>query len=193
MAAPSARSRAGRSPRKAGRWKAEWRRRDDSRFLRPQCWNLVPALTASFPSRASCAVIGMAGQNRRGPVDLFQKHHAHHLVRPGRGPERDHELSFAPQFGRKSVRPANDENYIRRLVAEAAQMLGKGAAVDALAALVQGDEPVFLREVGRDRSRLLGDSRGGIAGAAFRNFMNLDAAKAELAADIVKALAIALR
>ena len=45
---------------------------------------------------------------------------------------------------------------------------------------------------GRDRRRLLGDPRRGIAGAAFRNFMNLETAKAELAADVLEPLAIAL-
>ena len=33
------------------------------------------------------AVIGMAGQNGRGPINLFQKHDANHLMRPGRGAE----------------------------------------------------------------------------------------------------------
>src|SRR5262245_22323460 len=133
-------------------------------------------------SRGLRAVIGVAGQNRCGPINLFQEHHADHLVRPGCRAERDHEPSLAAHFRGKSVRAADDENYIRRLVTEAAQMLGKGCAVDALAALVQCNEPVFFREVRRDRGGLLRDSRGGIAGAAFRNFMNLDAAKAELAA-----------
>src|SRR5262245_22902923 len=71
-------------------------------------------------------------------------------------------------------------------------MPGKGGAVDALAALVQRHEPVFFREEACDGGCLLRHPGGGIAGAAFRNFMNLKAAEAELAADIIEALAIAL-
>ena len=49
---------------------------------------LISALY-SFRSRGLGAVIGVARQNGRGPVNLFQKHDANHLVRPGRGAERD--------------------------------------------------------------------------------------------------------
>ena len=68
-------------------------------------------------------MIGMARQNRRGPVKLFQKHHANQLVRPGRGPKRQSELLLGPQIGRKSVRTTDHEDHVGcRLVAQAGQM-----------------------------------------------------------------------
>ncbi len=50
----------------------------------------------------------------------------------------------------------------------------------------------FAGYYGRNRRGFLGYPGRGVAGAAFRNFMNLEAAKAELAADVVESLAIAL-
>ena len=50
----------------------------------------------------------------------------------------------------------------------------------------------FIGNCSRNRGGFLGHSGGGVAGAAFGNFMNVEAAKAEFAADIVELLAIAL-
>src|ERR1700754_1182813 len=85
-------------------------------------------------------MIGMAGQNGSGPINLFQEHHANNLVWPGCRSERAREVRLAPQFGRKSVRTADYKNYILGRIAEAAQMLGNAGAVDALAAFVERDE-----------------------------------------------------
>src|SRR5262249_56363674 len=126
------------------------------------------------------------GRKGGGGVGGVKKEQGHHVVGPGGGPEGDREFSFAPKFGRKSVSPANDENYIRRLVAEAAQMLGKGGAVDTLAAFVQRDEPVFLREERGYGGGFLGDSRSRVAGAALRDFVNFRAPENEPAAPIAQ-------
>ena len=69
---------------------------------------------------------------------------------------------------------------------------GEARAVDALAALVERHQHGLFRDRGRDRRGFLGDPGRRIAGAAFRDLVNLEAAKAELAADIVEALAVAL-
>src|ERR1700742_2757408 len=74
-----------------------------------------------------------------------------------------------------------------------AEMPGETQAVNVLAAFVERDKHGFVRDCGRDRGTFLGDARGGIAGAAFGNFMNVDAAKSEPAAGIIEPLAIALR
>ena len=42
-----------------------------------------------------CAVIGMAGKDRRDPVELFGKHHPHQLVRPGEQPEGERQIGLA--------------------------------------------------------------------------------------------------
>src|SRR5258705_4994164 len=159
---------------------------------RVACIRLFSALCSySLYARygASGAVIGMARQNRRGPVNLFQKHDANHLMRPGRRAERDAQFGFALQIGRKSVRAADCENCVgRALVPPTAELLGKGRAVDALAAFVERHQYVFLRYQRRNRRGLLRDPGRSVARAAFRNFMNLNAAKAELAADILETL-----
>src|SRR5437764_2113035 len=153
--------------------------------------NVGSMLTASIGKvllvAASGAVIGMARQNGRGPIDLFQKHDANHLVRPGRGAERYAELSLAPQIGRKSVRSADHENSVGdRRIPPAAKMAGKGGAVDTVAALIERHQHRFFRDRGRNRRRFLGNPRCGVARTAFRNFMNLKAAETEFAADVAE-------
>src|SRR3954447_18135201 len=101
--------------------------------MHPVYWAL-----SVFTSPCLGTMVGVAGQNGRGPVNLFQKHDANHLVRPGGGAERNSQLSPAPQIGRKSVRAADHENSIGdRIVPPAAKMSGKSAAVDVVAALIQ--------------------------------------------------------
>src|SRR6202008_4171229 len=66
-------------------------------------------------------------------------------------------------------------------------------AVNIFAAFVQRDKYGVFRDCGRDRGGLLGDACGWVAGAAFGNFMDIEAAEAELGADVVEALPVGLR
>lgn len=77
-------------------------------------------------------------------------------------------------------------------VAPAAELPGETCAVDALAAFVERDQHMLFRDHRGDGCGLFGDARIGVTCAAFRNVMDIEAAKAELAADIVKARAITL-
>ena len=87
----------------------------------------------------------MARQNGRGPINLFQKHDANHLMRPGRRAERNAKLCFAPQIGRKSVRAANCKNSVGDLIVPpAAKMPGKCGAVEIVAALVERHQGGFI-------------------------------------------------
>src|SRR5579883_1849968 len=114
-------------------------------------------------------------------------------MRPGRSPKSDPGLFLAAQFGRKSVRAADHEYSIwNRLIPQAAEALGQRLTADIFAAFVERDKHGVFRDCGRDRRGLLRDARSCVAGAAFRNFVNLEAAKAELAADVLEALAVAL-
>ena len=70
-------------------------------------------------------------------------------------------------------------------------MPGKRRAVDAVATLIERHQDRFFRDLRRNRRGFLGYPGRGVPRAAFRNFMNLKAAKAELAADFVESLAIA--
>ena len=59
--------------------------------------------------------------------------------------------------------------------------------------LVECHHDRLFRNQGCDGHRLLRDPSRGIAGATFRNFMNLETTKAELAADVVKPVTITFR
>ena len=72
------------------------------------------------------AMIGVAGQNRRRPINLLHQHDPHQLMGPGRRAEGEHCLDRAPQFGRKSVRSADHEYNVRgRFVSPSAELFGE--------------------------------------------------------------------
>ena len=86
----------------------------------------------------SRAVIRVAGQNGRGPINLFQKHDANHLMRPGRRAERNASLALRRKSGESPSAPpimkivlATDSSRQRP------SCRAKAGAVDVLAALVQ--------------------------------------------------------
>src|SRR5450755_3909625 len=139
------------------------------------------------------AMIGVPGQDGGGPVKLLQKHDTNHLMRPSRGPERDSEAFLAAQIGRKSVRAANDENGAGdRLVAPAAKSIRKVLTCDILTVLVKRDKHGFLRDCRRNRRALFREPRRCVTRATLGDLMNLDAAKAKLAADLVATLPVAI-
>src|SRR3954471_4134787 len=136
----------------------------------------------------------MAGQNGGGPIKLFQKHDADHLVRPGRRAECNRELGLTAQFGRKSVRPSDYENSMTRaLVAPAPEMPGEYGGIEILPTFVERHQYRFFGNMRADRHGLFGHPRGGVACAAFGNFVDGKFAKSELAADLVEPLVIAIR
>src|SRR5579872_7626009 len=154
------------------------------------CMKIQTCLAQKWP-RALAAVVGMAHQDGRGPVYLFKKHDTHHLVRPGRRAECHPHMGHAPQFRRKSVGAADQENSLGGLVVPPApQKSRKSVAVEIVATLVERDSYGFGRDRRRNRRGFFRHARGGIAGAAFGNLLNLKAAESELAADVVEALAI---
>ena len=53
-----------------------------------------PAATVAAGSRA---MIGVAGQDRRHPVELLPQHHPHQLMRPGQRTERQHQIGLVTQ------------------------------------------------------------------------------------------------
>src|ERR1043165_7643035 len=70
-------------------------------------------------------------------------------------------------------------------------MTGEGRAADAVAALIEGDQHGFFRDSRENGGGFLGDAGRGVPRAAFRNFMNFETAKAELAPHLVEPLAVA--
>src|SRR5664279_5647532 len=108
-------------------------------------------------------------------------------MRPSRGPERDRELLFAPQIGRKSVSAANDKHGIgNRLVAPLAEMTGKRRAVNVAAALVHRHQYRFVGDDRKDFRGFLGHPGWRLTRTALRKLMNLEAAKTKFATHILE-------
>src|ERR1700752_4622476 len=99
----------------------------------------IRSISAScvFTSSGLGAMVRGARQNGSGPVNLFEKHDANHLMRPGRRAKCNTQVSPALQIGRKPVRASNCENSIGDpIVPPAAELSRKRHAVNALAALI---------------------------------------------------------
>src|SRR3954467_15067440 len=91
-----------------------------------------------FTSPRLGTMVGVAGQNGGGPVNLFKKHDADHLMRPGRRAERNAQSSLALQIGKKSGRADDLENVTGDpLIPPLDDLPRKSRAIDALAVLVQ--------------------------------------------------------
>jgi hypothetical protein len=74
-------------------------------------------------------MIGMAGEDRQGPIDLFGCHDARQLVWPGHGAERNHKIRLGTEFGIESIRAADDKTDRRHApIAAAAEIGGKFSA-----------------------------------------------------------------
>ena len=79
--------------------------------------------------RLSGPVIGVAGKNRRRPIELLGKDDTGEPVRQGHGPERQNPACFSQRLPRQTVGPANQEgDPLRTVVAELRQEFGKSFA-----------------------------------------------------------------
>ena len=133
----------------------------------------------------------MAGQDRRGAIDLLKQHHAHQLMRPGRGAEGDLNFGALAQTWRDPIRAADDETSRRTVFRPPiVQQAGETCAVDIVAAFIhERDRRSFRNDVG-DGDRFFGAPPFGVLRAALTDFDNLDVAKAKAAAGCLGALAI---
>ena len=136
-------------------------------------------------------MIGVPGENGAGAIKLFQHHHAHELMRPGRRPEGELELGAFAQALRKPIGAADDET--SRWTVFAAPLLQQGrerCAVEILASLVEDrDYRAFGNDIG-DGDRFLGAPPLDILSATFADFDDLDFTKPEAAPDRFGALAV---
>ncbi len=123
------------------------------------------------PHRALRAMVGMAGQNGRGPVNLFKKHDANHLMRPGRRAERNAQFSLALQIGRKSVRASDHENCVGDPSSRHWPSCRAKAALSMLLPRSSSATSTdFLRYRRRNRRGFLRYPGRGVARAAFPKF-----------------------
>ena len=95
-----------------------------------------------------CPMIGVAGKDRRGAVELLGEQNAHELMRPGHPAEGEAAIGC----GRERLRPSPSGPPMTKTVrgTEAAASLasagGKGRAVDQLAAGVEADDAIAVRK-----------------------------------------------
>src|SRR5262245_13369012 len=120
-------------------------------------------------------VVGMAGHQGHGAVELFHEHDANQLVRPGGGAKGQAEVGVLAQVVGNTVRAA-DEEYGGGpgVVAPAPQGVGKAGRAEVLAALVEQDRDGSVGNELRQGDRFLGFAAVGLAGAAFRDLNQLD-------------------
>jgi hypothetical protein len=75
------------------------------------------------------AMIGVTGENRHRPVNLFGDHDSHQLMRPSHRPKGERERSGCQKSGFQTVRAADDERGAgNALVTRAAKLGGKPPA-----------------------------------------------------------------
>ena len=139
-------------------------------------------------------MIGVAGENRHRPVDLFGGHDSRQLMRESHRPKRQNERSLVADLGAKAVRTADDERERwRARIAALAKMGGKIAAAKKLAGFVEGNE-IRARLQGREnRPRLVGFAILRSPRPAFVQFAQFNAGKTNGAAGGIGAFDIAKR
>lgn len=161
--------------------------------IRPAGWPPSQLLTDLTKRQLinSCTMVGVAGENCAGPVELFQEHDTNELVRPSRRAEGEHAGGAGVQGLGKAVGAADNEAGRRTvLLAPLPQESGEPGAVEILSSLVEnGDDGLFGDDVG-DRDRFLGTAPLGFARAALADFDDFDFAKAERPSDSRRAFAI---
>ena len=87
--------------------------------------------------RELIAMIGVAGENRHRPVNLFGGHDPHQLMRSSHRPKRERERSGCQKSGFQTVRAADDERGAgNALVTRAAKLGGKAPACHLRAVFV---------------------------------------------------------
>ncbi len=103
----------------------------------------------------SPAMVGMAGEDLLGTVELLEQHPAREQMRPGDAAEGDREISTGAGYLVEPVGAAQEKGEIGDArVAPGADAPGEPLARDQLAALVEGDHPRSRRQ-GRKQRRAL--------------------------------------
>lgn len=126
-------------------------------------------------------MIGVPGQNRQGPVDLFQHKHPDELMRYGQGTKAKRKVRLAAQGFVKPVRaPDHEADASCSGVACSAKRGGKGVTGQAPAAFVQHDG-LALWPPCADGSGFVSLAVFRAAGPAFGHFDQVRAGKPQTA------------
>src|SRR5215831_9203532 len=100
-------------------------------------------------------MVGVAGENRHGPVNLLHQHDSDELMWPGRRSERKVHIGGVKQASGKAVRsPDNEAGARTPLFAPCANSPGKTVAGGILAPTVEHNLDSVVRNGARQRDRL---------------------------------------
>jgi hypothetical protein len=100
---------------------------------------------------ASVAMIGAAGQDGDGAVDLLGQHHPRQSVGPGLRAEGQGLVSGLEEVGIETVGAADDQHQSPdTVIAQGGDPAGEGAAGPDLAMLIAGDDMGVLQMGGQD-------------------------------------------
>jgi hypothetical protein len=139
-------------------------------------------------------MIGVAGKDGRGAIELLGKHYAAKLMRPDHGAEADDEVGGGAQGGIVAIGSADDQRKAAPvLVAKASQNCSELVGREILAPLVEGDQHAALGQLRPEPGGLVMTPGFGRAGAPFSDFDDAAEVKAERRAAFAESLQIALR
>ena len=125
-------------------------------------------------------MIGVAGKNSAGTIELFEQHDAHELMRPGRRTEGESKPGALAQAGSKAVGAADDEADARAVLgAPLAQQCRERRTVEIFAALVENDDKRSFGDDVGERDRLLDAPPLGVVRATLPDFDDFKIAQAK--------------
>ena len=127
----------------------------------------------------SVAMIGMAGEDRRGSIQLLRQQHSHQAVGPGHAPERQDQIRALDQGRMEAIRPADQKGQLAAALPLPGSDGGRErAAAQGAAVLIARDERGVARNGARQAFGLLGAAPLGRTGRARRNFEEADRPRA---------------
>src|SRR5262245_46105372 len=115
----------------------------------------------------SSAMVGMAGKNGRGSIELFGKDDARKLMRQGDCPERNPVAGCREQGGRQPIGSADREGcHLSASVADACKLRRKGLATERFAVEIERNQGLGIAGQFAQRHLFLGFAlRGGCSAA----------------------------
>src|SRR4029079_8175340 len=139
-------------------------------------------------------MVGVAGKDRRGTVELFGKHDAAELMRPGHGAEADDKVGGSAQGGIVAVRSADDQRQAAPVfIPEPGESRRELLGSEVLAALVERDQSGAPGELRQQPGRLVMAPGFGEAGAPCGKLDYAAEIQAERGPAPAESLKIALR
>ena len=101
-------------------------------------------------------MIGMAGKDLLGTIELLAQHRADEEVGPRHGPEREEIVRARPNRIAMAIRPADEEGDGRATALPFGDQIGEIRARNVLAALIEGNDQCAVGESGEQQFAFTG-------------------------------------